>query len=82
MVLCIRSLVSPLSRTVAINFTSVRQMTAAVKTDSVKSLSYKEYGEPVDVLHVITEAINQPANNQVLNFIQHLTSYISLRPTA
>ncbi|KOC61095.1 putative trans-2-enoyl-CoA reductase, mitochondrial [Habropoda laboriosa] len=40
-------------------------MNAAVKADSVKSLLYKEYGEPVDVLHVTTQAINQPENNQV-----------------
>ncbi|KZC05560.1 putative trans-2-enoyl-CoA reductase, mitochondrial [Dufourea novaeangliae] len=35
------------------------------KLDSVKSLFYKEYGEPADVLHITTQAINQPENNQV-----------------
>ncbi|XP_071870943.1 enoyl-[acyl-carrier-protein] reductase, mitochondrial [Bombus fervidus] len=65
MVIYMRSLVSPLSRSIVTNFMSFRKMTANVKTDSVKSLFYKEYGEPVDVLHVTTQSINQPENNQV-----------------
>ncbi|KAK1117055.1 hypothetical protein K0M31_016980 [Melipona bicolor] len=65
MVICVRNLVLPLSRSIVTNFTSVRQMSATVKTDFVKSLLYKEYGEPVDVLHVTTQSIDQPENNQV-----------------
>lgn len=66
MVISVRNLVLPLSRSIVTNFTSVRQMSATVKsTDFVKSLLYKEYGEPVDVLHVTTQSIDQPENNQV-----------------
>lgn len=65
MVICVRNLVSPLSRSVLTNFTSVRQMNAAVKTEAVKSLLYKEYGEPVDVLCVTTQTFDEPKQNQV-----------------
>ena len=66
MVICVRNLILPLSRSIITNFTSVRQMSAIVKTDFVKSLLYKEYGDPVDVLHVTTQSIDQPENNQVI----------------
>ncbi|XP_053972481.1 enoyl-[acyl-carrier-protein] reductase, mitochondrial [Hylaeus volcanicus] len=65
MVMCMRMLALPLSRTISTNFTSIRQMSMAVKADSVKSLFYKEYGEPADVLHITTQTINQPESDQV-----------------
>ncbi|XP_034179990.1 enoyl-[acyl-carrier-protein] reductase, mitochondrial [Osmia lignaria lignaria] len=65
MVICIKKLVLPLSRSIAKNLLVARQMNTAIKTESVKSLFYKEYGEPVDVLHFTTQTINQPESNQV-----------------
>lgn len=65
MVMYVRKLALPLSRSVTTNFISIRKMTATVKSDSAKSLLYKEYGEPADVLHVTTETINQPGTDQV-----------------
>lgn len=65
MVICVRKVVVPLSRSIITNFRVIRQMNTAIKTDSVKSLFYKEYGEPVDVLHITTQTINQPESNQV-----------------
>lgn len=40
-------------------------MSAAINTDCVKSLLYKEYGEPLEVLQVTTQTIEQPAGDQV-----------------
>lgn len=60
-----KSLVLPLSRSFVTSLVSVRQMSAVASTDSVKSLFYKEYGEPVNVLHVTTQPVNQPDSNQV-----------------
>ncbi|XP_012538713.2 enoyl-[acyl-carrier-protein] reductase, mitochondrial isoform X1 [Monomorium pharaonis] len=54
-----------ISRTVRSNLTSVRKMSAAVNTGCVKSLLYKEYGDPVEVLQVTTQTIEQPAGNEV-----------------
>lgn len=65
MIIYVKNLILPLSRSNMINLTSVRHINAMVKTDSVKSLFYKEYGEPADVLHVTTQPINQPENNEV-----------------
>ncbi|XP_076621133.1 enoyl-[acyl-carrier-protein] reductase, mitochondrial [Colletes latitarsis] len=65
MVMCIRKLTLPLSRSISTNFTSIRQMSMAINADSVKSLFYKEYGEPADVLHIKKQTINQPENDQV-----------------
>lgn len=61
----VRKLALPLSRSITANFISTRQMSATVKSDSAKSLLYKEYGEPADVLHFTTETINQPGTDQV-----------------
>lgn len=41
-------------------------MSAATNTDCVKSLFYKEYGDPVEVLQVTTQTIEQPAADQVI----------------
>ncbi|KYN32930.1 putative trans-2-enoyl-CoA reductase, mitochondrial [Trachymyrmex septentrionalis] len=40
-------------------------MSAAINTDCVKSLLYKEYGDPVKVLQVTTQTIEQPIGKQV-----------------
>ncbi|KAG7209788.1 hypothetical protein KM043_011406 [Ampulex compressa] len=40
-------------------------MSLSTKSDSVKSLFYKEYGEPTNVLHITTQTINQPEDDQV-----------------
>lgn len=60
-----KNLILSLSRSNMINLASVRHINTMIKTDSVKSLFYKEYGEPADVLHVTTQPINQPENNEV-----------------
>ncbi|XP_031837285.1 enoyl-[acyl-carrier-protein] reductase, mitochondrial [Nomia melanderi] len=65
MVMYIRKLALPLSRLNRIDFTLIRQMSTDLQLDSVKSLSYKEYGEPANVLHITTQTISQPGNNQV-----------------
>ncbi|TGZ56305.1 putative trans-2-enoyl-CoA reductase, mitochondrial [Temnothorax longispinosus] len=52
-------------RSVKSNLTSIRQMSAAINTDCVKSLLYKEYGEPVEILQVMTQTMEQPAGDQV-----------------
>lgn len=57
-------LILSISRLVKNNVTNIRQM-SAINTDCVKSLLYKEYGEPVEVLQVTTETIEQPAGDQV-----------------
>lgn len=44
---------------------SIREMSAAINADCAKSLLYKEYGEPVEVLQMTTQTIEQPANDQV-----------------
>jgi len=41
-------------------------MSAAINTDCVKSLLYKEYGDPVEVLQVTTQTIEQPVDDQVI----------------
>ncbi|CAL7948641.1 unnamed protein product [Xylocopa violacea] len=66
MVTCIRNLVLPFySRSIATNLVSIRQMSLTARKDNVKSLFYKEYGEPINVLQFTTQPINQPENNQV-----------------
>lgn len=40
-------------------------MSAAINADCVKSLLYKEYGDPVEVLQVTTQTVEQPASDQV-----------------
>ncbi|XP_043251306.1 enoyl-[acyl-carrier-protein] reductase, mitochondrial [Colletes gigas] len=65
MVMCIRKLTLPLSRSISTNFTSIRQMSTAINADSGKSLLYTTYGNPADVLRITTQTINQPENDQV-----------------
>ncbi|XP_076234019.1 enoyl-[acyl-carrier-protein] reductase, mitochondrial [Calliopsis andreniformis] len=64
MVMFITKLVLPLSRSISTNFT-IRQVNMTATKDCVKSLLYKEYGEPASVLHITTQDINQPGNDQV-----------------
>ncbi|KYQ55706.1 putative trans-2-enoyl-CoA reductase, mitochondrial, partial [Trachymyrmex zeteki] len=54
-----------ISRSIRSNLTNVRKMSAAINTDCVKSLLYKEYGDPVKVLQVTTQTIEQPLGEQV-----------------
>ncbi|XP_011161140.1 enoyl-[acyl-carrier-protein] reductase, mitochondrial isoform X2 [Solenopsis invicta] len=58
-------LTSSISRSVRSNLMSIRQMSAAVNAGYVKSLFYKEYGDPVEVLQVTTQTIERPADDQV-----------------
>lgn len=53
------------SRSVKSRLMSIREMSAAINADCVKSLLYKEYGDPVEVLQVTTQTIEQPASDQV-----------------
>lgn len=53
------------SRSVKNRLMSIREMSAAINADCVKSLLYKEYGDPVEVLQVTTQTIEQPASDQV-----------------
>lgn len=46
--------------------TNIKQMSAAMNTGCVKSLLYKEYGNPVEVLQVTTQTIEPPADDQVI----------------
>lgn len=55
-----------ISRSIRSNLTNVRKMSAAINTDCVKSLLYKEYGDPVKVLQVTTQTIEQPLGEQVI----------------
>jgi len=55
-----------ISRSVRSNLMNIRQMSTAINTDCVKSLLYKEYGDPVEVLQVTTQTIEQPVGNQVI----------------
>jgi len=55
-----------ISQSVRNNLTNIRQMSAAINTDCVKSLLYKEYGDPVEVLQVTTQTIEQPVDDQVI----------------
>ncbi|XP_033330834.1 enoyl-[acyl-carrier-protein] reductase, mitochondrial [Megalopta genalis] len=65
MVIYLRQSILPISRTIKTNFTLIRGMSTDLKIDSVKSLLYKEYGDPAAVLHITTQTINQPKNNEV-----------------
>nr|XP_012218506.1 PREDICTED: probable trans-2-enoyl-CoA reductase, mitochondrial [Linepithema humile]XP_012218507.1 PREDICTED: probable trans-2-enoyl-CoA reductase, mitochondrial [Linepithema humile] len=58
-------LISPISRSVRGKFMNIRKMSAAISADCVKSLLYKEYGDPAEVLHVTTQTVEQPADDQV-----------------
>lgn len=40
---------------------SIRKMS----TNCAKSLLYKDYGEPTEVLQVVTQTVDQPARDQV-----------------
>ncbi|EFN62703.1 Probable trans-2-enoyl-CoA reductase, mitochondrial [Camponotus floridanus] len=53
------------SRLVKSRLMSIREMSTAVNADCVKSLLYKEYGDPIEVLQVTTQTVEQPANDQV-----------------
>lgn len=66
MVMFVSPLISPISRSVRSKLVNIRQMSAVVNADCVKSLLYKEYGDPVEVLQVTTQAVEQPAGNQVI----------------
>ncbi|XP_046812913.1 enoyl-[acyl-carrier-protein] reductase, mitochondrial-like isoform X1 [Vespa crabro] len=46
-------------------FITIRHMSTVCMTDTVKSLLYKEYGEPVNVLQITKETINKPDKYQV-----------------
>ncbi|XP_076651337.1 enoyl-[acyl-carrier-protein] reductase, mitochondrial [Halictus rubicundus] len=65
MVIYVRKLVLPVSQSIKTNFTLTRGMGTHLKVNSVKSLLYKEYGEPADVLQIQTQTINKPESNQV-----------------
>ncbi|KAL6259903.1 hypothetical protein P5V15_009814 [Pogonomyrmex californicus] len=54
-----------ISRLVRGDLTNIRQMSAAVNNNCVKSLLYKEYGDPIEVLQITTETIEKPADDQV-----------------
>lgn len=58
-------LILPASRSIKLNFIATRRMSSAIKTDSAKSLLYKEYGEPADVVQIISETISKPEGDQV-----------------
>jgi len=53
------------SRSVKSRLMSIREMSAAINADCVKSLLYKEYGDPIEVLQVTTQTVEQPASDQV-----------------
>lgn len=57
--------ISLTSRSVKSRLMSIREMSAAINADCVKSLLYKEYGDPVEVLQVTTQTVEQPASDQV-----------------
>lgn len=57
--------ISLTSRLIKSRLMSIREMSAAINADCVKSLLYKEYGDPVDVLQVTTQTVEQPASDQV-----------------
>lgn len=50
---------------------------SAINTDCVKSLLYKEYGDPVEVLQITTQTIEQPANDQVIVIKVYLLSFMN-----
>lgn len=52
-------------RSVKSRLMSIREMSAAINADCVKSLLYKEYGDPIEVLQVTTQTVEQPASEQV-----------------
>lgn len=58
--------ISPILRSVRSKLMSIRKMSAAINADCVKSLLYKEYGDPVEVLQVTTHTAEQPAGDQVI----------------
>lgn len=53
-------------------------MSTVCMTDTVKSLLYKEYGEPVNVLQITKEVMNKPDKYQVYVHIyfHSYTTYI------
>ncbi|XP_072760655.1 enoyl-[acyl-carrier-protein] reductase, mitochondrial [Anoplolepis gracilipes] len=57
--------ISLTSRSVKNKLMSIREMSSVINTDCVKSLLYKEYGEPVEVLQVTTQTVEQLASDQV-----------------
>lgn len=57
--------ISLTSRLIKSRLMSIREMSAATNADCVKSLLYKEYGDPVEVLQVTTQTVEQPASDQV-----------------
>jgi len=55
-----------ISRSVKSNLTNIRKISAAINTNCVKSLLYKEYGDPIKVLQITTQTIQQPIGEQVI----------------
>lgn len=53
------------SRSVKGKLMNIREMSATINADCVKSLLYKEYGDPIEVLQVTTQTVEQPASDQV-----------------
>lgn len=41
-------------------------MSAGTKASCVKALMYKEYGEPIDVLQITSQTIDEPTKDQVI----------------
>ncbi|XP_032670465.1 enoyl-[acyl-carrier-protein] reductase, mitochondrial [Odontomachus brunneus] len=65
MVMITRRLIVPISWLARIKSTSTRQLSATMSTVCVKSLLYKEYGDPISVLQVTTQTIDKPASDEV-----------------
>lgn len=74
MVLYVRHFLSLVSQST--KFITIRHMNTVCMTDTVKSLLYKEYGEPVNVLQITKEAMNKPDKYQVYVHI-YFHSYIT-----
>lgn len=58
-------LILPISTSIKSKLMNIRQISMTTSINCVKSLMYKEYGEPADVLQVTTQEIEQPASDQV-----------------
>lgn len=55
----------PISRLARKKLISTRQLSTTMDTNHVKSLLYKDYGDPINVLQMTTQTLDQPASNEV-----------------
>lgn len=71
MLLYVRHFLSSVSQST--KFLTIRHMNTVCTNDTVKSLLYKEYGEPVNVLQITKETMNKPDKCQVYIYIYILS---------